>query len=173
MWVGHDHSSQGIEDQGHRSRSGSRVRLMRSVSVRPWSRALFPSWKMKSKLLTLLNRGLLGWKCVLADALPRTLWRAYSASKIIWGPSPDPGHARVREEANGRQEEKGLAPKKMKLGAHEMTADTQRGYALQRWSSKNICGLSVQHKHKINCHRQKSTSNHIAAYYDNYQQIIY
>jgi len=38
MWIGHDHSSQGIESQGHRSRSKSWVRLMRSV--RPRSREL-------------------------------------------------------------------------------------------------------------------------------------
>ena len=39
-WVGHDHSSQGIEGQGHESRSKLRVRLVRSVRHR--SRAVFP-----------------------------------------------------------------------------------------------------------------------------------
>ena len=38
-WVGHDYSSQGIEGQGHRSRSRSWVRLTRSD--RPRSRAVF------------------------------------------------------------------------------------------------------------------------------------
>ena len=40
MWVGHDHSSQGIEGHGHRSRSWARQ--MRSV--RPRSRAVFLVW---------------------------------------------------------------------------------------------------------------------------------
>ena len=39
LWVGHDHSSQGIEGQHHRSRSRSWVRLMQSVW--PQSMAVF------------------------------------------------------------------------------------------------------------------------------------
>jgi len=39
MWVGYDRSSQGIEGQGHRSRSRSWVRLLRLV--RPRSSAFF------------------------------------------------------------------------------------------------------------------------------------
>ena len=41
MWVGPDHSSQGIEGQGHRSRLRSWIRLMRSVRLRRRARAVF------------------------------------------------------------------------------------------------------------------------------------
>ena len=34
MWISHDHSSQGIGGQGHRSRSRSLIKLMRSVRSR-------------------------------------------------------------------------------------------------------------------------------------------